>query len=117
MAQETLLDENSLYRHLGMHGYGFLLNRYGFKLLETLATETVEPNTPESRAKLGRQIVSDLPTKFKLQNKGKFIAITYTGKILAVCKTLESLNKEIIKKGPKENYYIERLGYDAITQL
>ena len=76
-----------------------------------------EPNIVELRASLGRQIISELPAKFTLNNKGRFIAVTFSRKILAVCDTLEDLNLQIAKKKLKENYYIERLGHDAITQI
>jgi hypothetical protein len=76
-----------------------------------------EPNAVELRAALGRQIVSNLSTQFKKQNNGRFVAVTYVGKFLAVCNTLESLNKEIAKKNLKENYYIERLGHSTIAQI
>lgn len=71
----------------------------------------------ELRANLGRQIVSELPAKFRIENNGRFIAVAYTGKVLAVRNTLEALNKEIAEKHLKENYYIERLGHSTITQI
>jgi hypothetical protein len=71
----------------------------------------------ESKAKLGRQIVSNFPVKFRSENKGRFIAVTFTGVVLAVCDTLEGLNKEIVKRNVKENYYIERIGYHEVAQI
>jgi hypothetical protein len=76
-----------------------------------------EPNIIELRAALGRQIISELPAKFRSENKGRFVAITFTRKVLAICETLEDLNKEIAKKKLRENYYIERIGYTSITQI
>ena len=76
-----------------------------------------EPNIVELRASLGKQIISELPVKFRLQNKGRFVAITFSRKVLAVCDTLEDLNKAIAKMTLKENYYIERIGYSTITQI
>ena len=76
-----------------------------------------EPNVVEVRATLGRQIVSYLPAQFRKENNGRFVAVTFTGRVLAVCNTLGSLNKEIAEKNLKENYYIERLGYSEIAQI
>jgi hypothetical protein len=75
------------------------------------------PNDVEMRANLGRQIVSNLPVHFRSKNEGRFIAVTYTSKILAVCNNLEALNKEIAGMHLKENYYIERLGHSTIAQI
>lgn len=76
-----------------------------------------EPANVEVKAMLGRQIVSNLPLHFRMDNKGRFVAVTFTGNILAVCDTLEDLNKELVRKDIKENYYIERIGYSAIAQI
>ena len=76
-----------------------------------------EPNIVELRAALGKQIISELPAKFSSKNTGRFVAVTFTRKILAVCDTLEDLNKQIAKKKLRENYYIERIGYSTITQI
>jgi len=75
------------------------------------------PDATELRATLGRQIVANLPAKFKAENNGRFIAVTFTGTVLAVCDTLEALNQELAKKHLKENYYLERLGYSTITRI
>ena len=76
-----------------------------------------EPNAVELRARLGRQIVATLPAKFLAENNGRYVAVTYTGRVLAVCDTLEDLNSELARQQPKENYYLERIGYRAITQI
>jgi len=96
-----------------MSSYG----KYDLNLRRSLLVDYEEPSAVELRATFGRQIVSKLPTEFRSENNGRFIAITFTGKVLAVCDTLESLNKEIAKKTLKENYYIERIGYSTIAQI
>jgi len=95
-----------------------LENRWNpdFKLWHMLQAG-YEETAVEMKAKLGRQIVSNLPAQFRADNRGRFVAVTFTGKKLAVCDTLEALNKEIAEKKIKENYYIERIGYDIITQI
>lgn len=65
----------------------------------------------------GKEIISNLSDQFKTKNNGRFIAVTFTRKVLAVCDTLEALNREVAKKGLTENYYIGRLGYDEIAQI
>jgi hypothetical protein len=85
--------------------------------VRSLLVDSEEPNAVELRAILGRQMVSKLPTRFSAENKNRFVAVTYTGKVLAVCNTLEALNKEIAGKHLKENYYIERLGHSTIAQI
>lgn len=89
-----------------------------FDLLKCHLRELVEePNTFELKADLGRQIISNLSTDFKLKNNGKFTAVTFTSKILAVCNTLEELNRKLAKIDLTENYYIERIGFKTIAQV
>ena len=79
-----------------------------------------QPSTVKLRASLGKEIVSHLQTTFKQKNNGRFLAVTLSGKVIAVCDSLEALNKEIVKKKlreNRENYYIERIGYPAVTQI
>lgn len=95
----------------------FISDKYDFGFRTSLQQNIEELNDVDLRAILGKQIISKMPTLFKIRNKGRFVAVTFTGKVLAVCATLEALNKEIAGKHIKENYYIERLGYDSITQL
>ena len=71
----------------------------------------------EMMAKKGKQIISNLPTKFQSDNYGKFVAVTFTGKILVICDSLEELYREIAKKNLKENCYIERIGHNVIAQI
>lgn len=78
--------------------------------------ETEEPNV-EMKARMGRQIVATLPAKFKSDNQGRYVAVTFSNKVLAVCDTLEALNRELANQDLKENYYIKRIGYLAITQV
>ena len=90
--------------------------RYDAYLRKSLL-DSYEESSVELRATLGRQIVSKLPSQFSAENNGRFIAVTYTGRVIAVCNTLEALNKKVAEKHVKENYYIERLGYSTIAQI
>jgi len=92
-------------------------DKYACGLRRSLSKEIEELSAVDLRAILGRQIVSKLSTQYRLENNGRFIAVTYTSKVLAVCNTLESLNKEIAGMHLKENYYIERLGHNTIAQI
>jgi len=79
-----------------------------------------KPSIVQLRASLGKGIVANLPAAFKKKNEGRFVAVTFSGSIIAVCDTLEALNKEIVKKKlreNRENYYIERIGYPVVTQI
>ena len=120
MAQSTLILEkkarcpcSGFYERKILSSY----SKYDLGLRRLLLGEYEEPTGVELRATLGRQIVSNLPTRFRKENNGRFIAVTYTGKVLAVCNTLEALNKEVGEKHIKENYYIERFGHSTITQI
>jgi hypothetical protein len=101
----------------GLYEKKLVSNKYDFGLWRSLSKDIEELNDVDLRAIQGRQIVSKLPNRFRRENNGRFIAVTYTNKVLVVCDTLEALNKEIAKKNPKENYYIERLGYSTIAQI
>ena len=104
--------------HKGLLRNSFpICGKYDFGLWKSKLVSYEEPNIIELRASLGRQIVSELPAKFRTQNNGRFIAITFDHKIIAVCGTLEALNSEIAKKIIKENYYMERIGHRTITQI
>jgi len=48
---------------------------------------------------------------------GRFVAINYKGNVLETASTLEELDELIVSKGIKENYYVERLGHEAIANL
>ena len=113
-------------------GHCSYLTHYGTTMLRTIEPtcfgrcdaylrksllDSYEVSSVELRATIGRQIVSKLPAHFRLKNSGRFIAVDFTGKVLAVCDTLESLNKEIVEKKIRVNYYIERIGYSEIAQV
>jgi len=120
MTQSTIiLEKKGHCPCFGFYGGKILSSyaKYDLSLRRTILIDYEEPTDVELRATLGKQIVSNLPTRFKKENNGRFIAVTFTNKVLAVCDSLESLNKEIAKKNLKENYYIERLGYSAIAQI
>ena len=101
----------------GLYERKSLSSKYDFSLRRPLLADIEEPSAVELRASLGRQIVSKLPLQFRLENDGRFIAVTFTGKVLTVCDTLEALNKEIAEMHLKENYYIERFGHRIIAQI
>lgn len=94
-----------------------LYHRFDPHLWKCLPELSEEPSTVELKADLGRYIVANLSSVFKSKNHGRFVAVTFSGKILTVCNTLETLNNEIAKKKMKENYYIARIGYNTIAQL
>jgi len=71
----------------------------------------------EREVKLGEKLIDNLPSDFKSKNMGKFIAITYDGKILAVCDSLLELNEELCCIKPNENYYLARIGHSSICKL
>lgn len=96
-----------------MHGY----HKYDLDLWKRLLVGREEPTDVELKAELGRQIVSGLPLEFISNNHGRFVAVNFARKILTVCDTLETLNKEIVRKDVKENYYIARIGYTTIAQI
>ena len=101
----------------GFYEKKLVSDKYDFGLWRSSLKDIEELNDVDLRAILGRQIVSKLPNRFRIENNGRFIAVTYTNKVLAVCDTLEALNKEIAGKNLKENYYIERIGHSAIAQI
>ena len=94
-----------------------IYNKYDRVLWKCFMGEWEEPSAVELKADLGRQIVSNLPFEFLSKNHGRFVAVTFTRKILAVCDTLEALNRKIAEKDMKENYYIARIGYATIAQI
>jgi len=73
----------------------------------------------ESKVKLGQKINDNLPDKFKRENKGKFIAITFDGHLLALGETLESLNQRLASMSAElhENYYIGRIGFTSTAEI
>jgi len=91
--------------------------KYDFNLRRSLLADFEEPDIVELRAVMGRQIISALSARLKSDNNGRFIAVTFTRRVLAICDTLEALNREIAGMHLKENYYIERFGYSTIAQI
>ena len=101
-------------RAFGIYGkYGFC----GFMHKPSFANFD-QPSSLELRVALGKEIVSKLPNKMKRENNGRFIAITLkSGKVIAICDSIESLNKQIRTQQIRENYYIERLGYSTFAEF
>jgi len=98
--------------------YGILdYHKYAPNLWKCLVTESEGLDAVKLRANLGRQVVSNLPFEFISENHGRFVAVTFTGKILTVCDTLTALSKEIAKLDMTENYYVARIGYRTIAQI
>jgi len=102
---------------LGFYEKKLVSNKYDFDLWGCRSEGLEELSATDLRVMLGKQIIAQLPAHFRLENKGQFIAVTYTGKVLAVCNSLEALNGKIAQMHPKENYYIERLGHPTIAQI
>ncbi len=72
----------------------------------------------ETMVNLGRKLVSKLPSKFIEENRGKFIAIGLkSGKVLALRDSLEGMHKELAINRPKEDYYLEHLGFEYVTEF
>jgi hypothetical protein len=118
MAQTCLNKEATGYSScFGFYGRRLLANKYDCGLRRPLSVNPEEPNAVEFRAMIGRTIVSALKKQFRIENNGKFVAVAYTGRVLAVCGNLEELNQKIAGMQLKENYYIERLGHSTITQI
>lgn len=113
----TTLEKEGRCACFGLYGRKLLSSKYDLSLRRSVLADYEELNAVELRAIFGRQIVSNLSASFRKENNGRFIALTYTGKVLAVCNTLEALNKEIAEMHLKENYYIERLGFSTIAQI
>lgn len=82
--------------------------------------EVETPSLQESleiEAKLGEELISRLPHELKSRNIGKFIAITYDNKILAICDSLEILNEKLRHEKPRQNYYMAKIGHDSIARI
>lgn len=72
----------------------------------------------ETMVNLGRKLVSKLPAKFREENHGKFIAIGLkSSNILAIKDSLEEMHKELALNRPKEDYYLEHLGFEYVTEF
>jgi hypothetical protein len=68
-------------------------------------------------AEIGERLVSELAEQFLKKNKGRFIAISLEGKIIAVADTMRELNDRLAKLGKHETSYIKRVGFDYIAEL
>lgn len=110
------LEKTSYCPSYRFHGHK-IYHKYNPRLWKCLPDVSAEPTVVELKAELGRKIVANLPFDFKSRNHGRFVAVTFSGKTLTVCNTLETLNKEISKMKMNENYYIARIGYNTIAQL
>lgn len=72
----------------------------------------------ETMVNLGRKMILKLPAKFKEENHGKFVAIGLkSGKVLAIKDSLEEMHEELAAKRPKEDYYLEHLGFEYVTEF
>ena len=85
--------------------------------LSVVATQAEEESELEMQAKLGEAAVLRLPVKFRQENHGRYIAITFSAKILAVSDTLEELNQKLADMELSENYYLHRIGFPTITEI
>ena len=85
--------------------------------LRQIEFEVPKINPTELKAIKGMEIINAMPLEFKKRNRGKFIAITYTGKILLLSESLISLNEGLSKIEIDENYYIDKIGYKTITKI
>ena len=65
----------------------------------------------------GEELVGGLSSRFLKRNHGKYMAITYGGKILALERTLEKLNGRLSKIEIKENYYLCRIGFSSLGRV
>jgi len=68
-------------------------------------------------ADLGEKVVNALPKRFLRRNHGKYLAITYSGKRLALEDTLGELNEHLAREMPDENYYVCRIGYPSLSRI
>ena len=67
---------------------------------------------------LGKKQVSKLSPKYKEENRGKFIAISLkSGKVLGIKDSLDEIHLDLARNRPKEDYYLEHLGYDYVTEF
>jgi len=67
---------------------------------------------------LGRKLVSKLPPTLREENRGKFIAVGLkSGKVLAIKDSLEGMNQELAMNRPNEDYYLEHLGFEYVTEF
>ncbi|MHB2037374.1 MAG: hypothetical protein ACYCPW_11635 [Nitrososphaerales archaeon] len=66
----------------------------------------------------GKKMILNLAQEFRQNNHGKFIAIGLkSGKVLAVEDSLEQMHQELANHRPKEDYYLEHLGHNYVTEF
>ena len=71
-----------------------------------------------SRADLGRSIITQLPSDFLTENRGKFVAIGLKSqRVLALADTLPDLGKKVQAEETTENYYVARIGYQFVAKV
>lgn len=69
------------------------------------------------QADVGKDVIENLPSEFKKQNYGRFVAATLSGKILSCKDTLDELNEELNNIDLDENYYVTKIGFKTITEI
>ena len=120
LLQKFYLHTENLFENQSCYAYHDLMD-YNRTYLETLKcyfnSYLEEPNEVTIKAERGALMVSQLPDNFKAINSGKFIAMTFSGKILAIRENLKDLNEQLAKIDVMENYYIERIGFGIMTQI
>ncbi|MHB8702274.1 MAG: hypothetical protein ACYC7D_14825 [Nitrososphaerales archaeon] len=87
------------------------------EILEELQTGMERKLDLETKAKLGEQILSNLPVEFQDKNVGRYIAVTFSGDIIAVADTIHDLNRSLLGKVKTENYFLARLGHKTLTEI
>ena len=84
----------------------------------SLTQEQVKRLDFDAMVNLGRKLVSKLPLKFREENRGKFVAVGLkSGKVLAIKDSLDSMNQELAVNRPNEDYYLEHLGFEYVTEF
>ncbi len=72
----------------------------------------------ESKVELGKRLVAGLGEAFLKRNYGWYVAVSLdSGRVVARSKSLENLNRLLIRKGVEEELYVERVGYGAIASM
>ena len=67
-------------------------------------------------AEHAHQAIENLDADFKKANKGKFIVMSYSGKVLALGNTMEEIAVVLKERNIHENAHIERLGYKYVAK-
>jgi len=98
------------------------LSDYNLKLYQQtkpLSNDQMDENWEKimQQADVGKDVIENLPSEFKKQNYGKFVAVTLSGKILLCEDTLDELNEELNNIDLDENYYVTKIGFKTITEI